>query len=1587
MTQTETPEKSPATGARSGLAGVLKIMMIVAIALGLGLLFWFLPFSNAIVGDAHKRNQRDLAIAASGLETWSDAVKTIAVTNFIRGRVGDIEPGDRDGADQWTHRARFRHPVLGEYKMLYRVGTDADCARLAEIVTAKEGPLPFVRNYFVGGGSMLKVIDRFSVGDIWRHDQLQQPGDLTAGPGTALAPDAAAYLANILNIKTNTPAYRPLAPAGAAGDIKVCYGAVISLDRLLVIDRAARDFSNLLVVDSGRRIVAQIGAEPIPLQSLDGLAANSSVVVDTLAATVGKSPGQPRQTALVDSLDPVELTVGGKAMVAYIRPFHPPVDSFPACKPVSKPPDLPRLSLAVSTEDAATSASAAAPEKPAKAINAKPPPVGGQCFVVGLMPKVAVWRKLASPPLPLVIGLGLAIGIALTLMPSLRLLLLGPREALGRAEVIGVALGVPAAASLAALVLLFAGDLTAHRNVAAKTATGIATQAASDSGQYLARAAARAAAVSDTIITGGKLTIAAQAGLEAAINAGQDAKAWPTLPEYAAHCVAQGMDGTRNSDSYVTVGTDLAVNPRPLRCTRAPICTDATPGDESRPPLIESIGHYGFKGTTVPGTRTTACRSFFGGRAQVLGRDYFQRALANDPTLGDGEIPQAGGPPRLYMLEQVLAQPDGISKTIIALRARQPGWYTTPDTQDRAVHAIATTVITDLVTPAVLPPYHMMVVDTRDPRLPVIMHPTPNRSGAERLVNMLDRPDEIRDRLRGLAVPGNPARTIGFTRFYDGADRHFVAAPIKGSRWVVLVHYADADIDVIPSRTARYALTNWAAMSVLFVAGWIGWLVTVGQRGRVHAASPVAPRAPESLAARARHGLGVMFDTGWPRLWPQEARRGDYDWLTRHLLIGAGMALAAMLAIMALGWPSLLVFLGALATRAGAGLLLHWRLGQPAPTVAAKAPADPISTPDPSDHAMRPITQASFLRLACALVLCLSIVPMLGFWWDARTLSHREASQQLLVAIDGRDGVAAEANRGLERIWWTLGKSPGSKRQPARAFGFGYDPAAAPQSTSALPPFIATIFAISQRDGHDVAVAGCTPGTGGAARLCGSPGPGRGIDVASPSPRDIGGTAWFFLILAALALGGALFSVLQRILGALCGFGIALEAVAYPRLYLGSLWTGRPLPPRVDTEKHEDLTNIQTLNRKSLLVNAPWSIRPMLELLCDEGGSTYARARSLNRIIKTVDLSGLQVGDNEALPDIEVAAGQIILVVGLDLVLADARRRLMALATLEVLVKKVDALTTEGPIVTGTDGEDVDLSLIRDPYLLFLAPATPMDRILDAYEREHADAVGLDSKRENMRWARLFEDFATFQFRPIELTDGKLPDAVKTADVHQAKAIRTVFEELRWMSPRVVNGCINDELYPRAPLLRRGLLPVRDPATPGESPFIDLYRQPTLDWALARRFPGRNAALSYIRGQFIEHYQRLWSSSTRAERLVMHHLAFGRFVNIQTSLGFGSLVRRGLVVLDPDPRLMNESFAMFVRQAEKLDRIKEWQGSLPGSVWLKSRLPIFVLLGLAIAALAAMATLAGQDFLTLLPVLAAGAPALIAATQRLFKPA
>lgn len=345
-----------------------------------------------------------------------------------------------------------------------------------------------------------------------------------------------------------------------------------------------------------------------------------------------------------------------------------------------------------------------------------------------------------------------------------------------------------------------------------------------------------------------------------------------------------------------------------------------------------------------------------------------------------------------------------------------------------------------------------------------------------------------------------------------------------------------------------------------------------------------------------------------------------------------------------------------------------------------------------------------------------------------------------------------------------------------------------------------------------------------------------------------------------------------------------------------------------------------------------------------------------------VDVVVINVADLKR-PATAIVEGLVVVFTGLSLVLADRERRLRALALLE---RSCGVLASLGPRTRSR--------------LLILSELAPLKRILDAFERDSGRAV--DSDRENLRWSRLLEEFATYNFRPAQLTGEPLSQR-EVDELHltddQRVAVDAVLEEVRWLPPRIVSSGIGTEVVFDSTVLGKSVVPVDD------IDYQEAFRAVLIEWAAKRDFPGKEAVRAHLRNQFIEHYQKLWSSSTDAEHVVMHNMAQSRFVNIGSALAFAVLIRRGIVVLDPAPRLMNESFAMFVRQAEKLGTIRKWREALPVGTWTKARLPIFLAIGLAVAGLVTVTILSGEEPTSILPLLAAGVPALVAAMQRLLR--
>jgi hypothetical protein len=98
------------------------------------------------------------------------------------------------------------------------------------------------------------------------------------------------------------------------------------------------------------------------------------------------------------------------------------------------------------------------------------------------------------------------------------------------------------------------------------------------------------------------------------------------------------------------------------------------------------------------------------------------------------------------------------------------------------------------------------------------------------------------------------------------------------------------------------------------------------------------------------------------------------------------------------------------------------------------------------------------------------------------------------------------------------------------------------------------------------------------------------------------------------------------------------------------------------------------------------------------------------------------------------------------------------------------------------------------------------------------------------------------------------------------------------------------------------------------------------------------------------------------------------------------LVRRGIVVLDPVPRLFNRSFAQFVRNVEKPETLQRWRRDAPSGAWAKAQLPMLLLIPTGLIVLLVLVRQSGQSALALAPILVTAAPALLQALGVLRRP-
>lgn len=592
----------------------------------------------------------------------------------------------------------------------------------------------------------------------------------------------------------------------------------------------------------------------------------------------------------------------------------------------------------------------------------------------------------------------------------------------------------------------------------------------------------------------------------------------------------------------------------------------------------------------------------------------------------------------------------------------------------------------------------------------------------------------------------------------------------------------------------------------------------------------------------------------WDWLWPDEARKMVY---ARLWPAGAAAALVGVsLALAGFGLPALL--LGVVSAA-----VLLWRISRPVAVVR-----------DPLGEA----TEAHFRRLMLVFLLLLGVVPVLGLSADARTHFREVAAYAQMEADAAADALAARESASIRRVFRLAWRD--------RPF-----PEAAPTAEVMPPegPLSLTAAAREIAIGSDAIVPVAAPG------------------ALSPGiPRPVG------LVLLTLFLGllAGLIAVAVRTVGrSLFGFGVALEAVDYPRFEE----LGGDGPRRIRLE----------------------TVRPCFMAI---GAPSWVRSALMAAAEAEHDLYEVTASDEEASAVVLPAGGgprSLLLLHDFELLFRDADRRQRALELIERLLEDqrrqpADARTRIG----------------------LIADLSPLDRFLQS--SEHREGADPDMERtrwtnaEDIRWSRILEQFTNYVYRAAPRAETGL--TIEPGD----KALRLVLDELAYLPDHVVEAIIPDT-------------------------SAGLEAREIVEWAKRKQLDRQTEAaiVDFLASQLIEHYHYLWSVSSRAEQILIYRFAHGQLVNIAEAYALRSLVRRGIVVLDPVPRIMNRSFAQFVRHVEEPKRLRIWQQSQPDGLWTRLKAPLTFVLPLLLAFFAILMIEGANSIASTVPLLLAAGPAVL----------
>jgi hypothetical protein len=136
--------------------------------------------------------------------------------------------------------------------------------------------------------------------------------------------------------------------------------------------------------------------------------------------------------------------------------------------------------------------------------------------------------------------------------------------------------------------------------------------------------------------------------------------------------------------------------------------------------------------------------------------------------------------------------------------------------------------------------------------------------------------------------------------------------------------------------------------------------------------------------------------------------------------------------------------------------------------------------------------------------------------------------------------------------------------------------------------------------------------------------------------------------------------------------------------------------------------------------------------------------------------------------------------------------------------------------------------------------------------------------------------------------------------------------------------------------------------------------------AQAKAGASSEALLAMIAERARALYKMFWFCCTRSEKLLLIQLAQTGLFNPLCTGTLEELVRKGLILPGPRPRIMNTTFQRFLESAEGPDTVREWESEAGESSWLMIR---NVVLGLIILGLLVMALTQHQAMQTVTAVL------------------